>query len=159
VAALLSSQVGCPTGPKQPDGDPNGDFTVTDAGAGPASTATTAESYEFLQRRPLAAVGLAGEKGLTVVAVRSIVVSIADTLDACLTDISRGGNMPRGEARVVVRIGEDGSADFAVPVAADASSLAVAIRCIGAPLKLTKFPAGTGERSFAIEAMWPVSSQ
>jgi hypothetical protein len=125
--------------------------------AGPAASAGT---YEYVARRPLGVVALAEARGLPAAASRAAIDHLADALDACVTDQAHGGAPPRGAARVVAQLGDDGgiaNVSLRVDPGGNGGNAAatVALLCLVAPVKLLSFPlADGGARGLAIEALW-----
>jgi hypothetical protein len=103
AAAALLPIAGCSAGTR--DAVPPTRDVVVGAGAAPRS----AEGYEYVARRPLATVALAEGRGIAAADTRAAVDHLADALDTCVTEQGRSGAPPRGAARVVAQIGDDGS--------------------------------------------------
>lgn len=150
-AALVAA---CPSpAPKQPY--ESAEYVAYDAGppgAGPGG----AESYVYLSRRPLAAVGLAEARGMDDALARTTVDRIADVLDACVTEQGRSGALVDGAARVVVLLSPDGVVEGTnVRMEPGGAIAATALRCLVSPVKLMTFPrVDAGARGFAVEALW-----
>jgi hypothetical protein len=125
---------------------------VVDAGA-PTRSRT---GYEYVARRPLAAVALAEARGLPLADARAAMDRLADGLDACVMQEAHGGPPPGGAARVIAQVRGDGAVE-GVSVRVDPGSrpAVVALVCLVAPVKLLSFPASDGAaRGLAIEALW-----
>jgi hypothetical protein len=129
---------------------------IVDGGPG----ARSPEGYDYVARRPLAVVALAEARGLPADVARAAIDHLADTLDACVTERSRGGAAPSGAARVVAEVGPDGAITGAnLRVDPGGSGPAIPLMCLVAPVKLLAFPlADAGVRGFAIEALWGAPS-
>jgi hypothetical protein len=118
------------------------------------------EGYDYVARRPLATVGLAEGRGLDATIARAAVDRLADRLDACVTEQSRGGTPVAGAARVIATI-DAGGAVTATQVRIDPGNggAASAALCLVAPLKILTFPPGPrDDRGIAVEAIWGVLS-
>jgi hypothetical protein len=152
--ALGLSLAACSAGPR--DAVPPTRDLVVDAGSSPRS----AEGYEYVARRGLAVVALAEGRGLSAATSRAAVDHLADALDTCVTEQGRSGAPPRGAARVVVQIGDDGGvSNVSLRVDPGGSSAAIALLCLVAPVKLLTFGAADGApRGLAIEALWGTPS-
>jgi hypothetical protein len=131
------------------------DVRVTGGGAGQAG-----QTYAHIARRPLGFVALARQTGLGADVGARAVEHLADALDACATNLAAKGKLVEGTIRIDVSVAPDGSAVIShVTVAPGDAVAANALLCVVAPLKLTTFPAATGDaaggaRGFAIDASW-----
>jgi hypothetical protein len=117
---------------------------------------TTPEGYDYVARRPLATIGLAEGRGLDPAVARAAVDRLADRLDACVTEQSRGGTPVAGAARVIAQIDAGGSVT-ATQVRIDPGNggAASAALCLVAPLKILTFPPSDRDgRGIALEAIW-----
>jgi hypothetical protein len=127
-------------------------------GGGPSTR--TAEGYEYVARRPLAVVALAEARGLPTAVTRAAIDRLADALDTCVTEQGVGRAAPRGAARVVAEVGDDGGiTGVSLRIDPGAAAPAVALLCLVAPVKLLSFPlADAGARGLAVEALWGAPS-
>ena len=169
LVSLLGGISGCPNEPavtspsassSAKPASESGDFVVrADAGSAAPITAngSASDTYVYIAKRPLAVVGLAEARAMSNADAKSAVSHIADALDACVTDAGRtSGTAPAGVARIVAQIAPDGSvAGTNLTVAPGGAVLAIALRCLDAPIKLMSFPPSTEtRRGFAIEVKW-----
>src|SRR5215469_16784652 len=74
----------------------------------PSASAQAAGGYEYVARRPLAVVALAEARGLPADDVRAAIDHLADALDACVTERSRGERPTPGAARLLAQIDDQG---------------------------------------------------
>lgn len=166
---LILSLTGCPE-PKDPsevEPAPESHVVVGSGQGVPAASGSPKPTgdYLYIAKRPQAIVGLADERGLGAPVAKAATDKIADTLDVCETTQSAGapGGAPyHGAARVAIFLAEDGTvADTRLTLddTNDPAQLAIALRCLEAPIKLMTFPAGPKDvdgkrRGFAVEATW-----
>jgi hypothetical protein len=117
-------------------------------------------SYTHVAKRAMGFVALAGEQGVGADVAIAAVEHLADTLDACATDLAQHGKLVDGAVRVRMAIAPDGAPLVShVDVAPGNAVAANAILCVLAPLKLLTFPAsdpnaGATARTMAIDATW-----
>lgn len=151
AGALALTLTGC--APNVPDVAvaSHDDFVV----AGPSS-ASSSDGYEYVAKRPLGIVALAESREIPQPLARAAIDRIADALDVCVGERATAVALPRGAARVVVRIDGDGAVTATnVRVDPGAGALPVALACLVSPAKLLMFSASdAGARGMAIEAVW-----
>jgi hypothetical protein len=154
IATVAVALVACAgAGDAGRDVVPESRDVIADAGAHPGSD----EGYEYIARRPLAVVALAEARGIDAAVARAAIDRLADRLDACVTEGSRGGKPVTGAARVIAQIDPGGAVSATRvridPGAGDAPS---AVVCLVSPMKLLTFPPadGAGPRGLAVEAIW-----
>jgi hypothetical protein len=126
---------------------------VVDAGVVPGSP----QGYDYVARRPLAVVALAEARGIDATVARMAVDRLADALETCVAAHGRPTGIPRGAARVVGRVADDGTlAGTSLRVDPGAGGGAdIAVLCLLAPADTLVFPAAdAGVRGIAIEALW-----
>jgi hypothetical protein len=115
-------------------------------------------SYAHVAKRTMGFVALAGEQGVDSAVAVGAVERLADSLDACATDLAQHGKLVDGAVRVRMSIAPDGAAVVShVDVAPGNAVAANAILCVLAPLKMLTFPASDGKgpaRTMAIDATW-----
>jgi hypothetical protein len=117
------------------------------------------DTYVYVAKRSLAIVGLAEARGMSDNDAKAVTSKVADLLDACVTqEGQRTGTALSGVARIVAQIGQDGSVEgtkLTIPDGEPGSTLAIALRCLDAPIKLMSFPPSSeARRGFAIETKW-----
>jgi hypothetical protein len=151
LLALAAGIGACASGGARDTVPESHDVRVLDAGA-PAAQG----DYEYVARRPLAIVGLVGERNMDLETAKRIVDRTADLLDACATGQAQKGQPHEGAARVVVQVNEQGVVEgmnvkydpgSGVPESAGV--------CLLSPLQMMTFPPAAGDkRKFALEALW-----
>jgi hypothetical protein len=153
VPLSLAIAVGAACGGGRDVVGPSHDVVVEDKG-----TARAVEGYDYVAKRSFSVVALAEARGLAPEVARAAVDRIADSLDTCVTERGRKGELARGAARVVAQIGPGGAVEATsvrVDPGAGAPGGAGALLCLVAPIRLLGFPpADAGARGFAIEALW-----
>jgi hypothetical protein len=115
------------------------------------------QGYDYVARRPSAIVALAEARGIDLTVAHVAVDRLADALETCVAAHGRPSGMPRGAARVVARVADDGTlAGTSLRVDPGAGGGAdIAVLCLLAPVDTLVFPAAdAGVRGFAIEALW-----
>jgi hypothetical protein len=129
---------------------------VVDGGAG----ARSPEGYDYVARRPLAVVALAEARGIAAADARGAIDRLANALDTCVTEQARAGGPPRGAARIVAEVGDDGAVGgVSLRVDPGTTQPAVALVCLVAPAKLLSFAMSDGgARGLAVEALWGATS-
>jgi hypothetical protein len=114
--------------------------------------------YEFVARRPLGSVGLAEARGLSSDVAEQATNAVADTMQRCMTELLRTGQMVQGAARVVARVTNDGGLEGLNMTLSPGSAVTHnAILCVIAPIKSLTFPPTaekTARRGIALEAAW-----
>lgn len=129
------------------------------------------DDYVHVARRPLGTVALAEARGMAPELGVAVTEHLADALDACVTELGRGGKLVAGAARLVALVGDDGAVSGVRLTTAPGDAVrANALLCVASPAKLLTFPprvgaqdggtpaaTGTeGTRGFAVEVTWGV---
>jgi len=117
---------------------------VVDAGA------PRGGAYAYVARRALVAVGLADAKGLKDEDSHHVVDRLADEASACFKQRPR---LEPGATRITLPIDEGGTTGAPETTFSPATSAAIGMVCLLAPLRLMTFPPGAS-RSITIEAAW-----
>ncbi len=152
-ALLLGSAFACtPEGEAARDAVPPSRDVVVSRGA----PARGAETYDYVARRPLAAVALAEARGIAPAVIQSAIDHLADSLASCVAEHGRGVAPPEGAARIVAQVDPSGGVAAAtVRVDPGQGAAEIALLCLAAPVKGLAFPpVDAGTRGFAIEALW-----
>jgi hypothetical protein len=112
--------------------------------------------YEYLARRPLAAVALAEARGIDPAVARAAVDRLADALGTCAASAQRDGTAVSAAARVVARVDATGTvAATSARVDPPGPAVTQAALCLVAPLRRLTFPpAADDARGLAVEALW-----
>ncbi len=118
---------------------------VSDGGASPHS------GYAYVARRPLVAVGLASESGMSDDETHRVVDRLADQASACFR---KSNNLTAGAAHIELPIDDGGGTGAPVTVFSPPTSAALGMVCILAPMRLTAFAPGAAGRSITVEAAW-----
>jgi hypothetical protein len=130
------------------------DVRVLDASAPSRSQ----DGYEYVARRPLAVIGLVGERNMDADTAHRVMDRLADSLDACVASQSQKGLPHQGAARVVAQIAPDGGIEgtkVTYDPGAGTSVIESAGVCLLSPLQMLTFAHAEGERrKFAFEALW-----
>ncbi len=151
-ALLLGSAFACtPDGEAARDAVPPSRDVVVSRGA-PAR----AEAYDYIARRPLAAVALAEARGIAPAVIQAAIDHLADSLASCVAEHGHGGAPPEGAARIVAQVDPSGGVAAAtLRVDPGHGAAEIAVLCLAAPVKGLAFaPVDAGARGFAIEALW-----
>ncbi len=155
VIALAALSLVAPAcgGPK--DTTEIGVSTHSQADAGPPKT-----GYDFVARRTLGSVAMAGAEGFEQAEMRALVEHVADELDRCAATFLKEGHLATGAVRVEGDVAGDGrlaAIDVRVSPGTDATKNAVLCVITPArqfPFSSAKRDAGTKARHFALEAVW-----
>jgi hypothetical protein len=114
--------------------------------------------YEYVAKRALCIVGLAEARGIEREVTTRTIDTLADSLEACAENLSGGGKLVDGAARIAAEVSAGGvPSGLALKVSPGGAVAANAILCFIAPFKLTSFPAvgpDAPPRGLAIEAAW-----
>lgn len=121
-----------------------------DASAPPEKSSP--DGYEYVAKRPHAAVGLVGVRNGARPDAERIVDRIADDLEACAVRVEKRGELASGALQLVVMGGGNGNAEITdVRLAPGGPVAANALECVVAPLRASAL---TPSFTLAIEATW-----
>ena len=125
--------------------------------AAPAPPAA-ADTYSYVAKRPHGVVALAEARGVSPEIAARAVDHLADELEACAVRLLKEQKLVEGAGRVVAQIAPDGTVrGLAVKAQSGGGVAANLLTCVVAPLRLTTFPAESGDagaRGLAIETEW-----
>jgi hypothetical protein len=123
-----------------------------------AEQKATESGYEYIARRPMGVVAVAESRGLAKDLVRTVADRLADSLDACATQLAASGRLVPAAARVAAHVDRDGSPTaLALTLTPGPGPTANALLCFVSPFKLVHFPSSNDApdaRGIALEATW-----